>query len=150
MYCFVFLVCWYGVVCYVFVDEIVWLLDWGSRFWFWVVFVNWGVLLVVGDYVDWWCGLWLWCVRRIFWYWFGGDVIVVVIFGYDGGSVMNYDVLNFYIDDVLDDFDYYDVGELVVKFVFVLKFNVLMVLCGLIEEEVVVFIEMVWLVVIFE
>lgn len=77
-------------------------------------------------------------------------MIVVVIFGYDGGSVMNYDVLNFYIDDVLDDFDYYDVGELVVKFVFVLKFNVLMVLCGLIEEEVVVFIEMVWLVVIFE
>ncbi|KWU22942.1 MULTISPECIES: helix-turn-helix domain-containing protein [Burkholderia] len=48
---------------------------------------------------------------------------------------MNYDASNQRTDNVPDDFDYYDVGELAAKSVLVLKLNALMVSRGLTEEE---------------
>ncbi|MCA7994991.1 helix-turn-helix domain-containing protein [Burkholderia cepacia] len=48
---------------------------------------------------------------------------------------MNYDTSNQHSDNVPDDFDYYDVGELAAKSVLVRKLNALMVSHGLTEEE---------------
>ncbi|RQU05868.1 XRE family transcriptional regulator [Burkholderia cenocepacia] len=55
---------------------------------------------------------------------------------------MNYDTSNQHADNVPDDFDYYDVGELAAKSVLVLKLNALMVSRGLTEEEAAALVEM--------
>ncbi|MDN7693282.1 helix-turn-helix domain-containing protein [Burkholderia cenocepacia] len=55
---------------------------------------------------------------------------------------MNHDASNPYTDDVPDDFDYYDVGELAAKSVLVLKLNALMASRGLTEEEAAALTEM--------
>ncbi|QND98071.1 hypothetical protein SY91_05527 [Burkholderia cenocepacia] len=55
---------------------------------------------------------------------------------------MNYDTSNQHSDNVPDDFDYYDVGELAAKSVLVLKLNALMASRGLTEEEAAALAEM--------
>ncbi|MBR7948107.1 XRE family transcriptional regulator [Burkholderia cenocepacia] len=55
---------------------------------------------------------------------------------------MNYDASNQHPDNVPDDFDYYDVGELAAKSVLVLKLNALMASRGLTEEEAAALAEM--------
>ncbi|UVE56424.1 helix-turn-helix domain-containing protein [Burkholderia sp. EMB26] len=55
---------------------------------------------------------------------------------------MNHDASTPYTDDVPDDFDYYDVGELAAKSVLVLKLNALMASRGLTEEEAAALTEM--------
>ncbi|WP_175822765.1 XRE family transcriptional regulator [Burkholderia sp. BCC0419] len=55
---------------------------------------------------------------------------------------MNYDDPNQYTDDVPDDFDYYDVGELAAKSALVLKLNALIASRGLNEEETAALAEM--------
>lgn len=55
---------------------------------------------------------------------------------------MNHDASNPYTDDVPDDFDYYDVGELTAKSILVLKLNALMASRGLTEEEAAALTEM--------
>ncbi|KWH56421.1 XRE family transcriptional regulator [Burkholderia anthina] len=55
---------------------------------------------------------------------------------------MHYDASNRNTNDVPDDFDYYDVGELAAKSELVLKLNALMASRGLTEEEAAALAEM--------
>ncbi|MDN7994602.1 XRE family transcriptional regulator [Burkholderia orbicola] len=55
---------------------------------------------------------------------------------------MNYDTSNQHPDNVPDNFDYYDVGELAAKSVLVLKLNALMASRGLTEEKAAALAEM--------
>ncbi|MDF0503835.1 XRE family transcriptional regulator [Burkholderia cenocepacia] len=55
---------------------------------------------------------------------------------------MNDDDPNQYTDDVPDDFDFYDVGELAAKSALVLKLNALIASRGLSEEEAAALAEM--------
>ncbi|HEF5873118.1 TPA: XRE family transcriptional regulator [Burkholderia cenocepacia] len=55
---------------------------------------------------------------------------------------MHYDASNQHADNVPDDFDYYDVGELAAKSALVLKLNALIASRGLNEEEAAALAEM--------